>query len=263
MQTEARTTCIAPRVRFLPTLGQTASQSPPAFTVLRSHADPVGQDAGQSPSAAPSRAQGADAEALAAVLQRVGLRDRDGQRTLHARCAPKLFGLALRILVRKDWRRTSSRKAWSTSGAGLWRADTSVAALVAPVAVGQNPRMAHPLGEALRVSAVAVLQNAQARAAVLAAWDAGTRLLSLKRLDATPLTADPALQRWALPVDGHPGSLAVTGRQRTVRLIVAQPLGQLQSPALAISVEPRGGSPNPEGPIGPVVLQGALIDSTL
>ncbi|WP_343228921.1 anti-sigma factor domain-containing protein [Ralstonia condita] len=138
-----------------------------------------------------------------------------------------------------------------------------MAALVAPVAVGQNPRMAHPLGEALRVSAVAVLQNAQARAAVLAAWDAGTRLLSLKRLDATPLTADPALQRWALPADGHPGSLAVTGRQRTVRLIVAQPLGQLQSPALAISVEPRGGSPNPEGPIGPVVLQGALIDSTL
>ena len=36
-----------------------------------------------------------------------------------------------------------------------------------------------------------------------------------------------------------------------------------QLPALAISVEPRGGSPNPNGPTGPVVFKGALIDSTL
>lgn len=51
------------------------------------------------------------------------------------------------------------------------------------------------------------------------------------------------------------------GHQRAVRLTVAQPLRQV--PALAISVEPRGGSPNPQGPTGPVVFKGALIDSTL
>ncbi|CBJ42368.1 RNA polymerase sigma factor [Ralstonia solanacearum] len=62
----------------------------------------AGQDAGLSPAAA-GHARGADAEALAALLQRIGLGDRDALRTLYACCAPKLFGLALRILVRKDW----------------------------------------------------------------------------------------------------------------------------------------------------------------
>ncbi|MGD7278606.1 anti-sigma factor, partial [Ralstonia pseudosolanacearum] len=34
-------------------------------------------------------------------------------------------------------------------------------------------------------------------------------------------------------------------------------------PALAVSVEPRGGSPDPNGPTGPVIFKGALIDSAL
>ena len=55
------------------------------------------------PSTAAGRPQSADAQELAALLQRVGLGDRDALRTLYTRCAPKLFGLALRILVRKDW----------------------------------------------------------------------------------------------------------------------------------------------------------------
>jgi RNA polymerase sigma-70 factor (ECF subfamily) len=56
----------------------------------------------QQPAAA-GRTPPADAEELAALLQRIGLGERDALRTLYARCAPKLFGLALRVLVRKDW----------------------------------------------------------------------------------------------------------------------------------------------------------------
>lgn len=95
-------------------------------------------------------------------------------------------------------------------------------------------------------------------------WDwaqAGIDCPSDKRLDATPLNTEQALQLWALPPGGHPQSLGVIGHQRAVRLTVAQPLRQV--PALAICVEPRSGSPNPEGPTGPVVFKGALIDSTL
>ncbi|MFX7969191.1 anti-sigma factor, partial [Acinetobacter baumannii] len=68
-------------------------------------------------------------------------------------------------------------------------------------------------------------------------------------------------QLWALLPNGKPQSLGLIGHQRAIRLTVAQPLRQV--PALAISVEPRGGSPNPDGPTGPVVFKGALIDSTL
>lgn len=51
------------------------------------------------------------------------------------------------------------------------------------------------------------------------------------------------------------------GHQRAMRLMPAQPLARV--PALAVSVEPRGGSPDPNGPTGPVIFKGALIDSAL
>jgi anti-sigma-K factor RskA len=170
-----------------------------------------------------------------------------------------------RVEVQLGWREPAPPpvRGWQRlwRGAGFWRGATAVAAVVAAVAVGLNLRLAQQLHEAPIVNAVAVLQDAQAQAAVLVTWDARTGTLSLKRLDATALTAEKALQLWALPPGGHPQSLGVIGHQRAVRLTVAQPLGQV--PALAISVEPRGGSPNPNGPTGPVVFKGALIDSTL
>jgi len=72
------------------------------LTFQRTAADHARQDASASPAAA-GRAPNADAEELASLLQRIDLGDRDALRTLYTRCAPKLFGLALRILVRKDW----------------------------------------------------------------------------------------------------------------------------------------------------------------
>lgn len=170
-----------------------------------------------------------------------------------------------RVEVQLGWREpTPARKAlWQRiwQGTGFWRGATAVAAVVAAVAIGLNQRLAQQLRDAPVANAVAVLQDAQAQAAVLVTWDARTGTLSLKRLDATPLNTEQALQLWALPPGGHPQSLGVIGHQRAVRLTVAQPLRQV--PALAISVEPRGGSPNPQGPTGPVVFKGALIDSTL
>ncbi|MCO5399788.1 anti-sigma factor [Ralstonia soli] len=170
-----------------------------------------------------------------------------------------------RVEAQLGWRElpppqtTLWQKLWQ--GAGFWRGATAVAAVIAAVAVGLNLRLSQQLREAPVANAVAVLQDAQAQAAVLVTWDARTGTLSLKRLDATPLTTEQALQLWALPPGGKPKSLGVIGHQRAVRLTVAQPLQQV--PALAISVEPRGGSSNPDGPTGPVVFKGALIDSTL
>jgi anti-sigma-K factor RskA len=142
---------------------------------------------------------------------------------------------------------------------GFWHAATAVAAVVAMAAVGLSVQLARQLHEPSVANAVAVLQDAQARAAVLVTWDAGTRTLSLKRLDTTALTAEQALQLWALPAEGHPQSLGVIGHQRAVRLAIASPLGAAS--ALAISVEPRGGSPDPNGPSGPVIFKGALLDA--
>lgn len=170
-----------------------------------------------------------------------------------------------RVEVQLGWRQPAppQNSLWQRlwQGTGFWRGATAVAAVMAAVAIGLNLRVGQQLREVPVANAVAVLQDAQAQAAVLVTWEARTGMLSIKRLDATPLTAEQALQLWALPPDGHPQSLGVIGHQRAVRLTVAQPLRQ--GSALAISVEPRGGSPNPDGPTGPVVFKGALIDSTL
>ncbi|WP_124381910.1 RNA polymerase sigma factor [Ralstonia sp. SET104] len=73
------------------------------LTFQHTAADHAAQDADPPSAAATGQPQNAGAQELAALLQRIGVGDRDALRTLYARSAPKLFGLALRILVRKDW----------------------------------------------------------------------------------------------------------------------------------------------------------------
>ncbi|CAG2140668.1 sigma-70 family RNA polymerase sigma factor [Ralstonia mannitolilytica] len=73
------------------------------LTFQRTAADHAAENASAPAAAATGRPQGSEADELAALLQRIGLGERDALRALYARCAPKLFGLALRILVRKDW----------------------------------------------------------------------------------------------------------------------------------------------------------------
>ncbi len=83
--------------------GPTRSLTPtPVLTFHRTTADRAGQDTSQQQTDA-GRARGAEADELATLLQRIGLGERDALRTLYARCGAKLFGLALRILVRRDW----------------------------------------------------------------------------------------------------------------------------------------------------------------
>ncbi len=85
------------------TLGRPLHKAAHVLTFQRTTAGHAAQDADPPSAAAAGQPQNAGAQELAALLQRVGLGDRDALRTLYARCAPKLFGLALRILVRKDW----------------------------------------------------------------------------------------------------------------------------------------------------------------
>ncbi len=138
----------------------------------------------------------------------------------------------------------------------FWRTSTAAFAAVAVLAVvgtlGRWQTQAPAAGVV-----VAVLQSQQSQPAMLVSWDARGRALVIRRLDNLALTDQQVLQLWALPQGGKPQSLGVIGRAREIRL----PLDALPAnvPALAVSVEPPGGSPDPSGPTGPVVFQGALL----
>jgi len=138
----------------------------------------------------------------------------------------------------------------------FWQSASAAMAVIAVVAVvGTMGR--GPVQRQSPATVVALLQSQQSQAAMLVSWDAAGRALVVRRLDDLPLTDQQVLQLWALPEGGKPRSLGVIGRAREVRL----PLAALPAnvPALAVSVEPLGGSRNPDGPSGPVVFQGALL----
>ena len=57
-----------------------------------------------------------DAE-LMALIDRVGQRDELALRALYDRCAPKLFGLALRVVRQREWAEDVVQEAFMT----IWR----------------------------------------------------------------------------------------------------------------------------------------------
>lgn len=149
------------------------------------------------------------------------------------------------------------QKLWSTPE--FWRGAAAAMAVVAVLAVGIGWQMTQR--QSGETTVIAVLNNAQSQPALLVSWDAGARQLLVRRLDNMALPGQQVLQLWALPDGGKPRSLGVIGRGQTARLALAQFPAAV--PALAVSVEPPGGSPNPDGPSGPVVFKGPWLHSTL
>jgi anti-sigma-K factor RskA len=108
---------------------------------------------------------------------------------------------------------------------------------------------------------VAMLQDERSAPAMLVTFDARRGALVLQRLGSYREAPDRSLQLWALPPSGAPRSLGVLAGGAEMTLAVGE--GQLrQVPALAISLEPKGGAPVGSGPTGPVLFKGAWVPTT-
>lgn len=151
-------------------------------------------------------------------------------------------------------------------GAGLAGLCAVLAALVLlPGLRGELQRRGAEIAELQRqllaapeVRYVAVLNDDQARPAVLVTFDARHQRLSLQRVGSYQEAADRSLQLWALPPGAAPRSLGVLTPERLLQL-AASDSAVHEVPALAISLEPLGGVPSERGPTGPVLFQGPLI----
>ncbi|PVY81533.1 anti-sigma-K factor RskA [Cupriavidus alkaliphilus] len=140
----------------------------------------------------------------------------------------------------------------------FWRGAAAAMALVAVLAIGIGMHLAQQR-DAARADVIAVLNDDRAQPAMLVSWDAGSGDLVVRRLDHLKLNDQQVLQLWALPERGKPQSLGLIGRVPQARLALAQPPTAV--PALAVSIEPAGGSPSADGPTGPVVFKGPVIHS--
>jgi hypothetical protein len=162
---------------------------------------------------------------------------------------------------------------WSSMN--LWRGLSSMGVGVAAVALmvgfklnSINAKLGDEVAElSARLSAtpaiqyVAVLADDKAAAAMLVTFDPKSKRLTLKRVGGFQAPADKSLQLWALPQTGGPQSLGVLGSEAVLRLTLAG--NQVNVPALAISLEPKGGVPSSAGPSGPLLFKGAVIETSL
>ncbi|MCJ0762242.1 anti-sigma factor [Variovorax terrae] len=166
---------------------------------------------------------------------------------------------------------------------GWWRGAAMAAALagVAAVLVGvnlnrevgsqagqlaqaaqQNAQLVAQLQATPDIQYVAVLADEHAAASVLVTFDPRKQTLVLKRVGGYQEASDKSLQLWALPPGSGPKSLGVLGSGPVIRLTAAEGAVK-EAPALAISLEPKGGVPSEGGPTGPVLFKGALLQTAL
>ncbi|HSW17565.1 MAG TPA: anti-sigma factor [Ramlibacter sp.] len=125
----------------------------------------------------------------------------------------------------------------------------------------RNAQLVSQLGAMPQIQYVAVLSDDRSAPAVLVTFDPRNSMLTLKRVGGFQEGAEKSLQLWALPPAGGPRSLGVLGEGGVVKLTAAE--SQVREvPALAISLEPKGGVPSERGPTGPVLFKGALLPTS-
>lgn len=125
----------------------------------------------------------------------------------------------------------------------------------------QNEQLAAQLRDKPEIQYVAVLADDRSAASMLVTFDPAHSTLTIKRVGGFREAADKSLQLWALPPGGGPRSLGVLGETPVVKLTAAENQVR-EAPALAISLEPKGGVPTERGPTGPVLFKGALLKTS-
>lgn len=118
------------------------------------------------------------------------------------------------------------------------------------------------LQAAPQIQYVAVLADDKSAASILVTVDPKNRRMTLQRVGGYQEASDKSLQLWALPPQGAPRSLGVLGNDRVLRMNATENEVR-EVPALAISLEPKGGVPSEGGPTGPVLFKGALLQTAL
>lgn len=138
---------------------------------------------------------------------------------------------------------------------GLGMTSTALATVLIAVLLTRQPEVALPQAPMF----VATLTNEQAQPIALVTGDARNQKMVIKVIAHQAIAADKSLELWAVPKEGAPRSLGLIANDGTVTLPMTAESSPDLIPVLAVTLEPKGGSPNPNGPTGPVVFKGPWL----
>jgi anti-sigma-K factor RskA len=144
---------------------------------------------------------------------------------------------------------------WYREPLQWWRmlagASTFAAVALAAVLATREP--------APRIDTIAALTDERAQAAVLVTADRRNRVIAIRTVGGTPVPADRTLQLWAITRAGTPRSLGILDDRGSATIALDDRALGGDVALLAVSLEPKGGSPNPAAPTGPVLYKGAWV----
>ncbi len=164
---------------------------------------------------------------------------------------------------RRVWRKIEQRIFKSKPGTSLfqslnfWR---GVAMITSSVALGLLLLFGLAPQREWAPSYVAVLSDSKNQPALTVRYIEGARALEVKIVQASTIADDRSLELWTLPKGGAPRSLGLipSSGQIQVNLAPNQAESIPNIPALAVSLEPKTGSPT-GAPTGPVLYSGPLL----
>jgi anti-sigma-K factor RskA len=108
-------------------------------------------------------------------------------------------------------------------------------------------------------SFVAVLADANAQSIAVATGDAKTHQMTLKLVKPQTVAADRSLELWAINKEGKVRSLGLIDGNGTVTTTMTAEVTPTAAPVLAVTLEPKGGSGNPNAATGPIVFKGEWV----
>lgn len=109
---------------------------------------------------------------------------------------------------------------------------------------------------------VATLSDEQARPIAVISSDVKHHQILLRFVDKPVLAADKSLELWSISKEGKIRSLGVisdTADNNVLRITLPAEVNSDTPQLLAISLEPKGGSSNPEKPSGPILFKGSWL----
>ncbi len=149
-------------------------------------------------------------------------------------------------------RKAGAWQFWLNDNLAFWRSlgmvSTGLAALLLVVVLTKT-------AEVPAISYIATLTDDKTQTAMLVTADARHRELEVRLLSDAPVAANKSLHLWAVPKSGRPRSLGVLAGNRGSFPLTDKAIGA-DVALLAVTLEPKGGSPDPNGPTGPIVYKG-------